>query len=190
MRIAGGSLRGRKIPAAPSGVRPTQERVREALFSSLQERIPGAHFVDVFAGSGLVGIEAWSRGAASVLWVERDRRIFRALKKNVASLCDDADGVCICKDACAFFTVGRFGEKFDIIFADPPYNKPRRGGVDEGHTQRLLDAIRESDVLAERGIVVLEQGSDEPFEVSEGWTVLRDKVYGGTRLLTLELESI
>ncbi len=112
------------------------------------------------------------------------------MKKNVASLCDDADGVCICKDACAFFTVGRFGEKFDLIFADPPYNKPRRGGVDEGHTQRLLDAIRESDVLAERGIVVLEQGSDEPFEVSEGWTVLRDKVYGGTRLLTLELESI
>ena len=87
MRVSGGALGGRRIEV-PGGdrVRPTQDMVRQALFSSLAALVPECRFLDLFAGSGAVGLEAWSRGAAHVTWVERDPRTLAVLRGNVASL--------------------------------------------------------------------------------------------------------
>jgi 16S rRNA (guanine(966)-N(2))-methyltransferase RsmD len=88
MRVTGGTLGGRllKVPKGDA-VRPTQDMVRQALFSSFATLVPGSRFLDLFAGSGAVGLEAWSRGAAYVCWVESDPRAFRVLKENVETLC-------------------------------------------------------------------------------------------------------
>ena len=103
MRIAGGELRGRSVSAPAAGdVRPTQDAVREAVFSMLANILPGSAFLDLFAGSGCVGIEAWSRGAARVLWVERAPAVVRTLRRNVAALCGEAAGRVLQADALAW----------------------------------------------------------------------------------------
>ena len=86
MRVTGGSISRREI-RVPNGIRPTQDKVRAALFNSLGEAIVGTRVAELFAGSGALGIEAWSRGAALVCWVESDRRVLSTLKENVQSLC-------------------------------------------------------------------------------------------------------
>ena len=95
MRVTGGELRGREV-AVPAGraVRPTQDRVRQALFSALATRIAGSQFLDLFAGSGAVGLEAWSRGAAGVVWVEQNPRVLRVLQANIGALCAPAGVAC------------------------------------------------------------------------------------------------
>jgi len=200
MRITGGNLRGRKVLVPRTGVRPTQDRVREALFSSLQTRLGGACFLDLYAGSGVVGLEAWSRGAAVVQWVEADRRTFRLLKANIEDLCGMGDKAvdsnevrCSGADVFVFLKRGLADGRFDIIFADPPYEKEagansgcRDSFSCEGGAGRLLAAVRDACVLSPGGIMILEQGANEPSPETEGWTVVRDKVYGGTRLLSYE----
>jgi 16S rRNA (guanine(966)-N(2))-methyltransferase RsmD len=125
LRISGGALRGRAV-AVPPGARPTEGRVREALFSIWGERVRGASFLDLFAGSGAVGIEAASRGARRVLCVEEDPRAVRTLRENV-----DALGGAVGEGTIAArrlplprglaFLVEASEPAFDLIFADPPY---------------------------------------------------------------------
>lgn len=195
MRITGGNLRGRILKVPSAEVRPTQDRVREALFSSLQCRIAGARFLDLFAGSGAVGMEALSRGAASVCWVESSLRVFKILQSNLAKLAGDYDDeakLCLRSDVFAFMRKGTAGGTYDIIFADPPYcKKGRRSDIPS--PSQLLNAIIASGILAPDGLLVLEQGADEPLPEHSGWELTRDKRYGGTRLrvfrLNKELES-
>lgn len=177
MRITGGILRGREITVPKSGVRPTQDRVRAALFSILAERIAGSRFLDLFAGSGSVGLEAWSRGAEVVYWVEADRRIRSVLQANVERLCD-ARATIVGADAVRFLKKRLVAPGFDIIFSDPPYNKLGKSGeLDE-----LLDALRESDLLRPGGLFIMEQGAGEGFESREGWKLADHREYGETRL--------
>ncbi|MBR1608286.1 MAG: RsmD family RNA methyltransferase, partial [Kiritimatiellae bacterium] len=90
MRISGGSLRGRPLVSPPEGVmRPTQDAVREAVFSMLAAVVQDCGFLDLFAGTGAVGLEAWSRGAARVTWVENGPRSLRALSANLAKCCGE-----------------------------------------------------------------------------------------------------
>ncbi|MEI6807548.1 MAG: RsmD family RNA methyltransferase, partial [bacterium] len=137
IRVSGGEIRGRRILTPGDMIRPTQEKVRQALFSCLAEKTPGCRFLDLFAGSGAVGLEAWSRGASFVCWVERDPRVAGVLKQNVASLCVPSEGregkvACdgktrvVMTDAGRFASKAGFDEPFDIIFADPPYAVGRR----------------------------------------------------------------
>jgi len=166
-------------------VRPTQDRLREALFSTLQMVIPGSRFLDLFAGSGAVGIEAWSRGAAQVCWVEERRHVFRVLKSNVVTLggatLDTTAMRCVCADVFSFLRKGLAEPSFEIIFADPPYQKGWRG-ADASLPSPLMDAVAASGLLAAGGLLVLEQGGDEPMPESPGWEPIRDKRYGGSRL--------
>jgi 16S rRNA (guanine966-N2)-methyltransferase len=132
MRIIAGEWRGRQI-AAPKGdsVRPTLDRVREAWMSMVHTQLPEARVLDLFAGSGALGLEALSRGAASVEFVENDPRTFRVLQENVRQLA--AEGRCTLHrvEAMGFLTtvvggegVGVSGElAYDVVFADPPYRK-------------------------------------------------------------------
>jgi len=151
--------------------------VREALFSILVSRVESSRFLDLFAGSGSVGLEAWSRGAKYAHWVELDRRTIPVLKKNVLGLCDSRYGISHC-DAARFVKKELAGDKFDIIFADPPYDK--EGESNRCHT--LLESLRIGQLLAPGGIFVLEQGKEEREPDCRGWELMDDRVYGNTRL--------
>ena len=178
-------MRGRLIKVPRVAVRPTQDRVREALFSALQTIIPDARVLDLFAGSGSLGIESLSRGAAHVTWVEEDGRVFPILRKNVETLCgqdsDPAARRCIRADVFSFLRKGLAAPGFDVIFADPPYQKGAREEA-VAAADRLLTAVAASGLLAPDGIFALEQDAGEPEPESEAWELIRDKRYGGSRL--------
>jgi 16S rRNA (guanine966-N2)-methyltransferase len=189
MRITGGILRGRQVKVPKSGVRPTQDKVRAALFSILGARVPGCRFLDLFAGSGAVGLEAWSRGAEWVCWVEDDRRVQQVLDANVHQLCDSHTTV-FGMDAERFLKKRLVEPGFDIIFCDPPYDKlGKRGTLDQ-----ILRAVQESDRLLPRGIFIMEQNAEEGPGMHENWELIDDRVYGQSRLrffqrLTSQIEN-
>ena len=185
MRIAGGSLRGRILAAPPDGVlRPTQDAVREALFSMLASVLPGASFLDLYAGTGAVGLEAWSRGAGAVAWVERSPRSLRTLEANLAK-CFGAAGA---PPALRLFRadVGAWLKRpalppgsVSIVFADPPYVE--REGEPDGMSA-LLAVVRDSGLLAPVSFFVAEQRAGTPLPACEGFDLLRDRRYGRTQL--------
>lgn len=193
MRITGGELRGRHIRVPKDGVRPSQDRMREALFSMLASRIRGARFLDLYAGSGAVGIEAWSRGAARVCWVEANPRVLSVLREN-AALCPEG---CRVISGPALRIVQRgLQEQFDIVFADPPYKKgepaerrQRTRPGEEAGTPALLEAIRGGAILAPDGLVIVEDFARNPAEPSPGWSLVDERVYGETRLQFYRPES-
>ncbi len=146
LRIIGGEWRSRRLPiASVPGLRPTPDRVRETLFNWLQMTVPGARCLDLFTGSGALGFEARSRGATTVVMVEKHPAAFAQLEANRATL--QADGIeLLHTDGLAFLQTGP--EPFDIIFLDPPF---RRGLVAE-----TLQLIREHKLLSEGGVLYLE----------------------------------
>ena len=178
MRITGGVLRGRPIGVPRTGVRPTQDRVRAALFSILAPGIPGCRFLDLCAGSGAVGLEAWSRGASAVCWVEEDRRVRSFLEKNVKALCDSRAAVVGC-EAVTFLKKRLVAEGFHIIFCDPPYDRLGKHRL----LSDVLEALRGGDSLLPGGLVVMEQDADQDVCRHEGWRLVDDRGYGQTRLL-------
>jgi 16S rRNA (guanine966-N2)-methyltransferase len=178
MRITGGELGGRRI-GVPEGraVRPTQDRVREALFSSLGAAVEGAAVLDLFAGSGALGLEAWSRGAGRVCWVERAGPAFENLRRNVVALCgEEAARGCVCMDVFAFLRQCRTA--YDFILADPPYDRHTVHGAGD----RLLEALAEGAVKPS-GWLIYEQHAAQSVPVHADWELVRDRVYGRTKLL-------
>ncbi len=180
MRITGGRIGGQviKVPRG-SHVRPTQERVREALFSSLGEGMVGSAVLDCYAGSGALGIEAWSRGAASVEWVEQDGRVFKWLKENVTRLCGAGPAATCHKSDVAVFLTRSPKECYDFILADPPYE---RHSV-PFDSAAFLARVCASRCLRSGGVLVLEQRASQEAAQHQEWRLLRDKVYGETRLV-------
>ena len=122
MRVIAGSAGGVRLAVPKCGVRPTMDRVKAAIFSSLGEAIIGARVLDLFAGSGALGIEALSRGAASAIFVEDDRQSAEAIEKNLAKT--NLKGRVRHQDVFDFLRRQSNAGKFQIIFADPPYEKP------------------------------------------------------------------
>jgi 16S rRNA (guanine966-N2)-methyltransferase len=168
MRVVAGELGGRRL-IAPGGTttRPTTDRVREAIFNSLGSAglLEGAVVADLFAGSGAVGIEALSRGAARCIFVERERAALRALDENLDALGLRDRSKVISADAVS----AAASIDADIVVADPPYDFDR--------WTDLLERIGADLVVAESGAVI---------EPPPGWTVWRDKRYGRTRVTFLE----
>ena len=123
VRIIGGSLRSRKIAFPDAeGLRPTTDRIRETLFNWLQFDLQGKHCLDLFAGSGVLGIEALSRGAASCLFIEKNSTAANSIAKNLKLLGLDSGEVC-CTDALRWFSsASNSSRKFDLIFVDPPFS--------------------------------------------------------------------
>ena len=140
IRIIGGDLRGRRI-AVPSrpGLRPTPDRVRETLFNWLGQRLDGLACLDLFAGSGALGFEAASRGAARVVMVERDRAVFLSLQETKAAF--GAAQVELVEDD-AFAYLQRATEQFDVVFLDPPFGQNALPGALERLAARLAPAAR------------------------------------------------
>jgi 16S rRNA (guanine966-N2)-methyltransferase len=166
LRVSGGELRGRKLKV-PRGsqLRPTTERVREAVFSILGD-ISGAKVLDLFCGTGALGIEALSRGAASATLVDTDTD---AARKNVNELGLSEHAEVVRADAVAFLRGAQAGS-FDLMLCDPPYKLADRFAAD------LDPLIRRS--LAERGRVMVESSPDRPLDLS--LPLLTERAYGDT----------
>lgn len=171
MRVIAGTHRGRRLTSPPGlATRPTSDRAREAVFNSLGPTlIRGARCLDLFAGSGAMGIEALSRGAASCVFVESERAALDALRSNIdacgfraASTVDAGDAVT---------RVGRLG-RFDLAFADPPY-------AFDGWSE-LLAAISADTLVVETG---------GPLEVEHEWVVVRQRRYGRAWMTTLSARA-
>jgi len=174
MRIVAGSRKGARI-FAPRGMdtRPTGDRVREAVFN-LVGPVDGASVLDLFAGSGAMGLEALSRGAASVVFVESDRDACRTIQRNLDKL--DLDGAEIaCRDTLRFLAAER--RRFDLILVDPPYD------VVESVAVRL--ALYLPAVLADNGLVVLESSARDEPELPP-LAVRTSRRYGSARVTLFE----
>jgi len=156
MRITGGEARGRVIHCPPGKeVRPTSSKMRQALFNILGERIVEARFLDIFAGTGLMGFEALSRGAASLTAVEQNKLMAQSIEQN-ADTFGYALRVLQLDFKRAFFLLA--GEKFDIVFADPPYKS--------GFANDIVAAVDELDLLKEDGVLVVEHQRIHKLEVT------------------------
>lgn len=158
LRIIGGDWRSRKLffLDAP-GLRPTPDRIRETLFNWLQGNVYGAHCLDLFAGSGALGLEALSRGAADVVFVEKAAAVANQLKSNLALLNSSAHVIQI--DALAFISEKNKMPAFDLIFLDPPYR--------QGLLEQSLKAIQQEKRLEDGGLLYLEHESEESFDWSD-----------------------
>ena len=169
MRVVAGWLRGRRIAAPPGrATRPTSDRVREALFSILGS-VEGACVLDLFAGSGALGIEALSRGAAAADFVESDGRAAATIRANLAALGLE-HGAVHRRDALAHLRAG--AGPYDLIFADPPYScAPRVAGP----LSRALPAA-----LSEDALIVTESDKRHPLLLE--FPLVLERVYGDTRI--------
>jgi 16S rRNA (guanine966-N2)-methyltransferase len=168
LRIIGGRWRGRRVrfPDA-EGLRPSPDRVRETLFNWLQPVIAGARCLDLFAGSGALGLEAISRGAARAVLVDRDARVMENLREQ-STILDAPEAVLVQADALSF--LAGTPERFDIVFLDPPYRKQ----LLEPCYARLVEGW-----LAPEARVYIEAEPElDPLPLPEGWTLLRSKRAG------------
>jgi len=174
LRIVAGKWRSRLLPVADEpGLRPTSERIRETLFNWLAPTIEGSRCLDLYAGSGALGLEALSRGASEVVFVDNSAGVATVLEQSVAELA--AVGAQVQKtDALSYLQ--RDAEPFDIVFLDPPFAADSLEDL-----CRLLD---ERDWLAAGARVYLEQDHDRPLpRLPDGWTVLKQKTAGKVRYM-------
>jgi 16S rRNA (guanine(966)-N(2))-methyltransferase RsmD len=173
MRVVSGSARGVRL-SAPRGfdVRPTGGMVKQAVFNIIRPGLGGARVLDLFSGTGQLGIEALSCGAESCAFVDSSRASLEATRKNVAAARFDARAELVLSDALAY--VRRAG-RFDVVFLDPPY-----GG---GLLLPALEEIIEFDILKERGIIVCESRAAFPMpEAPPPYGKLREYKYGGVKI--------
>ncbi len=152
LRVTGGTLRGRRVPIPAGEVRPTSERARQAYFNIVSERIAGARFLDLFAGSGIFSLEALSRGAAAAVAVERSPKQCAAIEQTAGAL-----GVLVTTVAGdAIATLGSLSATpFDLIYADPPY--------DYGRYDDLVAAIARGPLAPDALVAVEHRRRTEPF---------------------------
>jgi 16S rRNA (guanine966-N2)-methyltransferase len=178
VRIIGGQWRGRCLPVADlPGLRPSGDRGRETLFNWLQAVVPAADCLDLFAGSGALGLEAASRGAGSSVLVDIESKVVRMLVENVRLL--DAENVHVDQANALAWLKAAEPASFDLIFVDPPF--------DSALAQDALDAIAESGVLRAGGFVYLETPRSKPAPLLRpGWSEWRNKVLGEVRMQLLK----
>ena len=195
MRILSGKYKGRVIEM-PQGIRPTQDKVRKALFDIFKDCMEGSKFLDLFAGSGVMGIEALSRGAAFALFVEADGQQSRVLKENLDSL-GIREALVLTQDVYrAIENLSKQNKIFDIIYIDPPYYKdkgPSQGYVStdsvsacsapEPLSKKTLQILSDYDILAAKGLIVVEHFKRDQLPETVGKLVLwRISKYGDTLL--------
>lgn len=174
MRIITGKYRGRKLHTPEDrSIRPTADKVREALFSIVQNEVPGSVFCDLFAGTGSIGIEALSRGAAKCYFGDSSRDSIRLLKENLAHVGAEEKAVILFGDY--HKVLKRLREPVDIFFLDPPY--------DAGYYENCLETIDTLDLLGPDGIIIAERNSRTALPESIGrFTLVKERKYGKTTL--------
>jgi 16S rRNA (guanine966-N2)-methyltransferase len=169
MRVVAGELRGRRLDAPGRGTRPTADRVREALFSIIGD-VRGLRVLDLYAGSGALGIEALSRGAADAVFVDSGARAVAAIRRNLERL--DLHAKVHRRDVLAFLRDPGGADRFDLVFCDPPYDLAPRVGAPL--------AERLPHLIAEDARIVTESDKRAPLELP--FKVVRTRTYGDTRI--------
>ena len=187
VRIIGGRWRGRRLPVADlPGLRPSGDRSRETLFNWLQADIRGARCVDLFAGTGALGLEAASRGASRVVLIEQAPRAARAIEQSARTLAGGdeqaatpaGDGITVVRGDALRWLETCEPASIDIAFVDPPF--------DSGLAARALDRLAARGCLARGGRVYLETARQEAMALPPGWCVVREKLLGEVRMQLLE----
>lgn len=175
MRVVAGRFGGRVLKSpSHSGLRPTSERVREAVFNILGARIVGARVLDLYAGTGALGIEALSRGASLVTFVERDRRALILLRSNLSALGLGAGETRVLPGdvPVVLRRLAKSSERFDLILADPPYDSPA--------VVQALPELARGGLLQPGGLLLVEHRSGEGMEPPTGMVLTDRRVYGAT----------
>lgn len=180
MRVISGSARGLRLKA-PEGfsTRPTTDRIKESLFNIISADLYGCRFLDLFSGSGAIGIEALSRGAELAVMVDTDYRSIKIINDNIrAARFENRSEVFKCDVSSAVSRLGMRNAKFDIIFMDPPYNKD--------YVNSTLRYIVEADILEDDGYIIAEQSQEDSAPDIEGLDVFRIKDYKITKMTFLK----
>lgn len=163
-RVVSGRYRG-TVLAAPKGdnTRPTTDKVKEALFSIIQTRVPGSVFLDLFSGTGQIGIEAVSRGAERAVLVEKNGGALNIIRQNLAKIRADEDEIKVMKNSAegALELLAAKGEKFDIIFMDPPYKIAGEQAI------KAAALIKKHGLLSEDGILIVEHSDEFPLMLED-----------------------
>ncbi|MGI6678762.1 MAG: 16S rRNA (guanine(966)-N(2))-methyltransferase RsmD [Dehalobacterium sp.] len=175
MRVISGDAKGRKLKA-PKGLdtRPTSDRVKEAIFNVLAAKIPCSSVLDVFAGTGGLGIEALSRGAKLAHFIEKDRDAALIVKHNLLHTGLNAHAQVFQGDFT--YLLGKLKEKYDLIFLDPPYH--------QGLVRQAVSLIIKHGLLKEHGVIIIETGTKEKeLPQEEEIALVKESVYGDTSVL-------
>lgn len=184
MRVISGYLKGRKLffPVEKKELRPTKDITREAIFDVLRGWIIDKRVLDLFAGTGALGIEAVSHGASEVVFVESENEGINLIRKNVDTL--DIAGSCSVKRGRVEKVIMDFaGERFDLIIADPPYGYP------ESKIEDVLRTIVEHQIIDSNGIIVIEQSRRDRIPEVAGLKVYKERSYGKSRVSYLRVQE-
>lgn len=177
MRVISGSARGKKLLPVPGmDTRPTTDRVKESVFNILQFQVYNARVLDLFAGTGQMGIEALSRGASRCVFVDHAPVAIEVIGKNVKAARVEDKAVIQKTDYVSFLSGCR--EKFDILFLDPPY-----GGKVLNHALKIVEKF---DILDSDGIIICESNVEDEIQVPEGFAVRKTYRYGTIQLMKLD----
>ncbi|MCS1407762.1 MAG: Ribosomal RNA small subunit methyltransferase D [Verrucomicrobia subdivision 3 bacterium] len=192
MRIIGGTESGQPL-LAPKGfsVRPTLDRVREAIFNRLAPLIPNARVLDLFSGTGALGLECVSRGAASVLSVERSAQHLRYIKQNIRACGYQPDQIRV-HLACAFKTIHELAivaEKFDLILADPPFGPKTNENRSESLAQNLIDDSNLIHLSHSHTLIILSHATRDKVEIPGPWALEKSQQSGDTTITYLKITT-
>ena len=179
MRIIAGRAGGRKLKSIKgTSTRPTLDRIKESIFSMIISYIPGAAGLDLFAGFGTLGLEAISRGAERIDFIEKDYRNIRVIIENIDRCNFTGMARAIKKDVFKFLS--NTSNKYDLIFIDPPYGASM--------VSESISVINARELLSEGGIIVAELGQGERIGEFAGLEIIRNREYGDTVILILRRE--
>lgn len=181
MRVISGTARGLRLTAlSGDATRPTLDNVKEAIFSMLFDMVHGANVLDLFAGSGALGIEALSRGAAGCVFADKSSKAVAVIKENISKARLEQRATVLCKDfKDVLKQLGSKGECFDIIFLDPPYA--------DGFLDEALKVISDLSLLAPCGVVVAEFDNGTHVDI-QNYNLLKNKKYGRVCINILEAQ--
>jgi 16S rRNA (guanine966-N2)-methyltransferase len=176
LRVISGKLKGKKLLAMPGlSLRPTSDRVKEAIFNILQGNFPGLRVLDLFAGTGALGIEALSRGAQRAVFVEESPVSLDALCRNLAACRLEGESEVVPREAlrAVRFLEAR-GDSFDLVFLDPPYGK--------GLAAKILEILGGSSLVGPAGLIVAEHAANDNLDLIEGLERVDERRYGRTQV--------
>lgn len=185
MRVVAGKARSLQLVTVPGmDVRPTTDRIKETLFNMIANEVPGSRFLDLFAGSGGIGIEALSRGAEHAVFVDKNRASIQCIRKNLDHVKMNTDASVLQMDAIAAITqLEQKKEVFDIVFMDPPYDCLLE--------KEVLLRLADSKIISEDTLIITEASLATEFDYLEdaGYYIRKDKVYKTNQHVFIQKKS-
>lgn len=182
MRVISGKYRGKKLLSPKDDyIRPTTDRAKESMFNMIQNYIYGSKFLDLFSGSGAIGIEAFSRDSKHITMVENAKDSLKLINANLKSINADKDNIeLVNRDVIDFLKTSR--EKYDIIFADPPYNYSK--------INEIIKIVSDNKLLSDEGILIIETEKDFTLEECSDFIIEKEKIYSISKLTVMKINNL